>query len=78
MNDGPGVTTAAKPVKPRRPRPDGLTYTFSELCWALGMSARQLRRKRHLLPAALPWSRRPLWSRTAIIEWLENGGTKRR
>jgi hypothetical protein len=78
MNDSPTVTTTAKPVKPRRPRPDGLTYTFAELCYALGMSARQLRRKRHLLPAALPWSRRPLWSRVSIHEWLENGAKARR
>jgi hypothetical protein len=73
-----GVATPAASVKPRRPRRDALTYTFAELCYVVGLSARQLRRKRHLFPAPFPWSKRPLWSREIIAEWLRDGAKARR
>jgi predicted DNA-binding transcriptional regulator AlpA len=72
-NETPVVAT-----KPRRPRPDGLTYTAAELCYALAISDRQLRRLKHKLPAPLPIGRRPRWCREAIREWLANGARARR
>ena len=72
----PVVPTVA--AKPRKPREGGLTYTTAELCYALGMSPRQLRRLRHRLPAPLPFSRRPLWSREVIAQWIADGGKSRR
>jgi len=72
------ITAAAKPVKPCRPRRDGLTYTVAELCWALGISPRQFRRKRHLLPKPIPITTKPLWCRAAIAEWVQNGCRKAR
>jgi hypothetical protein len=78
IDDGPDTATVASSVKPRRPRRDGLTYSQPELAYVLGISLRQLRRLQHKLPAPLPISRRPLWSREAIAEWLANGAKSRR
>ncbi len=65
-------------ARPRRPRPDGLTYTLAELAYALALSVRQVRRLKHRLPAALPFGRQPRWSRLAIQEWVEGGAKARR
>jgi hypothetical protein len=76
-----GISEVALPIvatKPRRPRPDGLTYSTRELAYVIGLSVRQVQRLKHKLPAPLPFSRRPLWSRTAIQEWLESGAKSRR
>ncbi len=78
LNGASDVATTAAPVKPRRPRPDGLTYSQTELAYVLGISVRSLRRMQHRLPAPLTFSKRPLWSRVAISEWLENGAKARR
>jgi hypothetical protein len=65
--------------KPRRPRTDGLTYTRLELCWALGLSLRQLDGIKYDIPKPLSvLGRRPRWSRRQIAEWLEQGGKARR
>ena len=65
MSSPDGVIDVAKPAdtsKPKRPRPDGLTFTLSELAYVVGVSIRQARRMRHKLPPQLPFSRRPLWA----------------
>jgi hypothetical protein len=50
------VGTHAKfPPKPRRPRPDGLTYTRAELAYVLGVSLVQLGWMKHRLQAPLAW-----------------------
>jgi hypothetical protein len=76
--NGVADVVPAKTPKPKRPRPDSLVYDQRELAYVLGMSIRTLRRKMHRLPAALPISRRPLWARDTIREWLANGAKGRR
>ena len=78
LDDDSDIATPVVPTKPRRPRADGLTYDQRELAYVLGVSVRQVRRLHHRLPATLPFSRRPIWSRDSIKEWLENGAKARR
>jgi len=66
------------PAKPKRPRPGALVYDQAELAYVLKQSVRQIRRLKHRLPAPLPYSRQPRWARSAIDEWLANGGKVRR
>jgi hypothetical protein len=69
-------TPAASPVttdRPRCPRKNGLTYDARELCWALGVSIRQLRRKAYLIPGRLKLTGRPLWSRCVVDKWVADG-----
>ena len=78
LNCAPAETPVV-PAKPKRPRPGGLTYTQAELAWALGISMRLLRRIQYRLPQPLKSiSAKPLWSRSAIAEWVESGGRGRR
>jgi hypothetical protein len=69
--DGDAPTKPA--IKPRRPRPDALTYDQAELAYVLGISIRTLRRIRYRLPLPLKLSRQPRWSRESIKLWVENG-----
>jgi hypothetical protein len=75
----PETALKQKPaLKPRRPRPDGLTYSRAELAFALGVSLVQLGRLKHRLPPALGLGRHPRWCRAAIREWVEGGCKARR
>jgi hypothetical protein len=60
-------------IKPRRPRPDALTYDQAEVAYVLGISIRTLRRIRYRLPAPLKLCRQPRWSRESIKLWVESG-----
>jgi hypothetical protein len=71
-----GVALTKPALRPRRPRPDGLTYDQRELAYALGVSIRTLRRIMWRLPAPLKICRQPRWSRESIRNWIESAKAK--